>query len=246
MALPGVLTGLILALSRAIGETAPLITIGALTYIPFAPDSVWSQVHGAANPDLQLGVAPTTRVPHQCRGRDPGAVGVTIEYERRRHHRARSISATGAHMTREWSGPDGAKSRGSRQSRRSIGDRARQAAQDRCPRFELLLRRQAGAGRHHHPDPAEPRHRLHRPVRVRQEHLPAHVEPDERHHPGDARRRRASPSTARTSTVPASTSSSCAARSAWCSRNRTRSRSRFSRTSPTACGSTASPSRRPR
>jgi phosphate transport system permease protein len=42
IALPGVLTGLILALSRAIGETAPLITIGALTYIPFAPDSVWS------------------------------------------------------------------------------------------------------------------------------------------------------------------------------------------------------------
>jgi len=42
MAVPGILTGLILALSRAIGETAPLITIGALTYIPFAPDSIWS------------------------------------------------------------------------------------------------------------------------------------------------------------------------------------------------------------
>jgi phosphate transport system permease protein len=42
MAFPGILTGLILALSRAIGETAPLITIGALTYIPFAPNSVWS------------------------------------------------------------------------------------------------------------------------------------------------------------------------------------------------------------
>ena len=42
MSLPGILTGLILALSRAIGETAPLIAIGALTYIPFAPDSIWS------------------------------------------------------------------------------------------------------------------------------------------------------------------------------------------------------------
>ena len=42
IAMPGVLTGLILALSRAIGETAPLITIGALTYVPFAPDSLWS------------------------------------------------------------------------------------------------------------------------------------------------------------------------------------------------------------
>jgi phosphate transport system permease protein len=41
-ALPGILTGVILALSRAIGETAPLITIGALTYIPFLPNDVWS------------------------------------------------------------------------------------------------------------------------------------------------------------------------------------------------------------
>ena len=41
-ALPGVLTGLILALSRAIGETAPLITIGALTYVPFLPSDIWS------------------------------------------------------------------------------------------------------------------------------------------------------------------------------------------------------------
>ena len=41
-AAPGILTGLILALSRAIGETAPLITIGALTYVPFVPRDVWS------------------------------------------------------------------------------------------------------------------------------------------------------------------------------------------------------------
>ena len=40
--LPGILTGLILALSRAIGETAPLITIGALTYVPFLPTDIWS------------------------------------------------------------------------------------------------------------------------------------------------------------------------------------------------------------
>ena len=39
---PGVLTGVILSISRAIGETAPLITIGALTYVPFIPDSIWS------------------------------------------------------------------------------------------------------------------------------------------------------------------------------------------------------------
>jgi phosphate transport system permease protein len=42
VAAPGILTGLILSLSRAIGETAPLITMGALTYVSFAPDSIWS------------------------------------------------------------------------------------------------------------------------------------------------------------------------------------------------------------
>jgi phosphate transport system permease protein len=34
----GILTGIIIGLSRAIGETAPLITIGALTFIAFLPD----------------------------------------------------------------------------------------------------------------------------------------------------------------------------------------------------------------
>ncbi len=35
--MPGVLTGAIIGLSRALGETAPLITIGALTFIAFLP-----------------------------------------------------------------------------------------------------------------------------------------------------------------------------------------------------------------
>ncbi|MPY86387.1 MAG: phosphate ABC transporter permease PstA [Luteitalea sp.] len=42
VATPGILTGVILAISRAIGETAPLITMGALTYVPFVPNSIWS------------------------------------------------------------------------------------------------------------------------------------------------------------------------------------------------------------
>ena len=37
MALPGILTGTILALSRAVGETAPLIMIGALSFVAFTP-----------------------------------------------------------------------------------------------------------------------------------------------------------------------------------------------------------------
>jgi phosphate transport system permease protein len=35
--LPGILTGIIIGMSRAIGETAPIITIGALTFIAFLP-----------------------------------------------------------------------------------------------------------------------------------------------------------------------------------------------------------------
>jgi phosphate transport system permease protein len=41
-AFPGILTGLILALSRAIGETAPLITVGALAYVAFLPTDLGS------------------------------------------------------------------------------------------------------------------------------------------------------------------------------------------------------------
>lgn len=37
-AFPGISTGIILALSRAIGETAPLIMIGGLTYVAFVPE----------------------------------------------------------------------------------------------------------------------------------------------------------------------------------------------------------------
>jgi phosphate transport system permease protein len=37
-ALPGIMTGVILAVSRAIGEAAPLLMIGALTYVAFVPE----------------------------------------------------------------------------------------------------------------------------------------------------------------------------------------------------------------
>jgi phosphate transport system permease protein len=40
VAAPGILTGVILALSRAIGETAPLIMIGAASFVAFLPESV--------------------------------------------------------------------------------------------------------------------------------------------------------------------------------------------------------------
>jgi phosphate transport system permease protein len=41
--LPGILTGTILALGRAIGETAPLLMIGIPTFITWAPDGIFGQ-----------------------------------------------------------------------------------------------------------------------------------------------------------------------------------------------------------
>ena len=42
-ALPGILTGTILAISRAIGETAPLVVVGASTFIAVDPDGPFSK-----------------------------------------------------------------------------------------------------------------------------------------------------------------------------------------------------------
>jgi phosphate transport system permease protein len=41
-AIPGILTGTILAMSRALGETAPLIVVGAATFLPNNPDGPFS------------------------------------------------------------------------------------------------------------------------------------------------------------------------------------------------------------
>lgn len=39
-ALPGIMTGIILAISRAIGETAPIVTIGAITFVTYLPTGI--------------------------------------------------------------------------------------------------------------------------------------------------------------------------------------------------------------
>lgn len=43
-AFPGVLTGIILSISRAVGETAPIMFTAVAFYLPFLPESVWDQV----------------------------------------------------------------------------------------------------------------------------------------------------------------------------------------------------------
>ena len=43
VAIPGILTGTILAVARAIGETAPLILVGAASFITVSPNGPFSQ-----------------------------------------------------------------------------------------------------------------------------------------------------------------------------------------------------------
>ncbi len=61
--MPGILTGIIIGMSRAIGETAPIITIGALTFIAFLPPAPVSDVAPYINFDWLT--APFTVMPIQ-------------------------------------------------------------------------------------------------------------------------------------------------------------------------------------
>ena len=68
-AIPGIATGSILALARAIGETAPLLLVGALTYVAVNPTLLGSFT-ALPDPDLPVDRAPAGRVPTARRGRD--------------------------------------------------------------------------------------------------------------------------------------------------------------------------------
>jgi phosphate transport system permease protein len=64
-AMPGILTGVIIGLARAIGETAPIITIGALTFIAFLPPLPFTPTpDGLAGPFEWL-MSPFTVMPIQ-------------------------------------------------------------------------------------------------------------------------------------------------------------------------------------
>ena len=65
-AMPGILTGVIIGLSRAIGETAPIITIGALTFIAFLPPVPFSEIDGGATAGMfEWVMSPFTVMPIQ-------------------------------------------------------------------------------------------------------------------------------------------------------------------------------------
>ena len=53
-AIPGIATGVILALSRAMGETAPLIVVGAMSYVAFTPGNLDTPLQAVQDPQRVL------------------------------------------------------------------------------------------------------------------------------------------------------------------------------------------------
>ena len=102
----------------------------------------------------------------------------------------------------------------------------------------LLLRQVPGAEGRRPRHRGTARHRVHRPVGLRQVDAAAHAQPHVLAVPGPARDGRDPVQRPATSSTPASTSTCCAPRSAWCSRSRRRSRCRSTTTSRSACGCT--------
>ena len=80
----GIATGVILALSRAIGETAPLLVIGAAVEPALQPGRARLRVHGAADPDLHLDAGQGPRVRRPRGRRDPRHDGRPAADELRR------------------------------------------------------------------------------------------------------------------------------------------------------------------
>jgi phosphate transport system permease protein len=60
-AMPGMLTGAIIGMARALGETAPLLMIGMVAFIVDVPRRRHRFGHGAAGADLPLGRQPGAR-----------------------------------------------------------------------------------------------------------------------------------------------------------------------------------------
>ena len=84
-AIPGIATGSILAVSRAIGEAAPAAAARGAAVHHLQPDGAEQLVHGAPHPDLQLGLKTQCGVPRRRRGRHHRAPVHHPADERRGH-----------------------------------------------------------------------------------------------------------------------------------------------------------------
>ena len=93
LAMPGMLTGTIIGMARALGESAPLLMIGMVAFIVDVPDSPLESRDGAARAGLPLGRQPGARVRRAHVGGDRRAAVVPARDERRRDPVAETFRA---------------------------------------------------------------------------------------------------------------------------------------------------------
>ena len=83
MAVPGMLTGAIIGMARALGESAPLLMIGMVAFIVDIPKGFTERRHGAAGAGLPVGEQPRAGVRRAHLGRDHGTPRISHPDERR-------------------------------------------------------------------------------------------------------------------------------------------------------------------
>ena len=84
LAMPGIMTGTIIGMAHALGETAPLLMIGMVAFIVGAADEHHRCRDGAAGADLSLVRSARDRLPGQDGRRDHGAAVLPVRDERNR------------------------------------------------------------------------------------------------------------------------------------------------------------------
>ncbi len=84
LAMPGILTGTIIGLAQALGETAPLLLIGMNAFITSPPAGPFELGDGTADSDLHLGRQSRARVRQPDIGRNHGAAELPHRDERAR------------------------------------------------------------------------------------------------------------------------------------------------------------------
>ena len=94
LALPGILTGTIIGLAQALGETAPLLLIGMNAFITSAPATPFDSATALPTPDFHLGRQPRARFRKPNLSGHPGAFGVPHRDEHGRNLVALALRAS--------------------------------------------------------------------------------------------------------------------------------------------------------
>ena len=81
LAMPGIMTGTIIGMAHALGETAPLLMIGMVAFIVEVPTRPHRRRDGAAGADLSVVGPARNRLPGEDRGRDHGSAGLFVRDE---------------------------------------------------------------------------------------------------------------------------------------------------------------------